>query len=188
MAAAPVRVAAAFALNPTELMTRSDVNPWLSRFAVLTALATLGLIAVGGLVTSHGVGMAVPDWPTTYGYNMFFFPVSRWIGGVYYEHTHRLWASGVGLFTAGLAAWIWMRETRGPAAWVGLGASVLTVGLVGVRTQALFGALAAAAVGVIACWLGQLGSVARSMRWWAAIAFSLVLVQWGIGGLRVALL
>ncbi|MBI3191706.1 MAG: cytochrome oxidase assembly protein, partial [Pedosphaera parvula] len=43
----------------------------MARFALLTALATLVLIGVGGLVTSHGAGMAVPDWPTSYGYNMF---------------------------------------------------------------------------------------------------------------------
>ena len=55
----------------------------LHRFAVATALATLGLIAMGGLVTSHGAGMAVPDWPTTYGYNMFLFPISLWKGGIF---------------------------------------------------------------------------------------------------------
>ena len=72
-------------------------------FAVLTAVATLGLLGAGGLVTSHGAGMAVPDWPNTYGYNMFFVPVSQWVGGIFYEHTHRLAASGVGLLTIMLA-------------------------------------------------------------------------------------
>ncbi len=81
-------------------------RPWLARFAAFTALATLGLIGMGGLVTSHGAGMAVPDWPTTYGYNMFLFPISQWVGGIFYEHTHRLWASGVGLFTLVLAVWM----------------------------------------------------------------------------------
>lgn len=75
-------------------------------FAWFTTLATLGLIGLGGLVTSHGAGMAVPDWPTTYGYNMFLFPVSQWVGGILYEHTHRLWASVVGLLTVILAVWI----------------------------------------------------------------------------------
>lgn len=93
-------------------MTRSQNNPWLHRFALLTAAATLFLIWVGGLVTSHGVGLSVPDWPTTYGYNMFFFPVSRWVGGVFYEHSHRLVASGVGLLTVILAVWLWLREER----------------------------------------------------------------------------
>ena len=50
--------------------------------------------------------MAVPDWPNTYGYNMFFFPVSQWVGGIFYEHTHRLVASAVGLLTVVLALWL----------------------------------------------------------------------------------
>ncbi len=85
---------------------------WLHRFAVLTAFCTLFLVCVGGLVTSKGVGMAVPDWPNTYGYNMFLFPVSKWVGGIFYEHTHRLVASGVGLFTTILAIWIGLSEPR----------------------------------------------------------------------------
>ncbi len=93
-------------------MTRSQDNPWLHRFALLTAAATFCLIWVGGLVTSHGVGMAVPDWPTTYGYNMFFFPVSRWVGGIFYEHSHRLIASTVGFLTVILAVWLWLKEER----------------------------------------------------------------------------
>jgi heme A synthase len=50
----------------------------------------LGLICSGGLVTSHEAGMAVPDWPNSFGYNMFLFPISRWVGGVFFEHTHVL--------------------------------------------------------------------------------------------------
>src|SRR5438477_2313678 len=71
-------------------------NAWLNRFAWLSAVATLLLICSGGMVTSKGVGLAVPDWPTTFGYNMFLFPVSKWIGGILFEHTHRLIASTVG--------------------------------------------------------------------------------------------
>jgi heme a synthase len=67
--------------------------------AVLVAGSVLVLICSGGLVTSHEAGMAVPDWPNSFGYNMFLFPVSRWVGGVLFEHTHRLIASGVGLLT-----------------------------------------------------------------------------------------
>ena len=93
-------------------MTRSADNPWLHRFALLTALATFALIGVGGLVTSHEAGMAVPDWPSTYGYNMFLFPISKWVGGVLYEHSHRLVASGVGLLTTILAVWLWLKEER----------------------------------------------------------------------------
>ena len=91
-------------------MTRSQDNPWLHRFALLTAASTLFLIWLGGLVTSHGAGMAVPDWPTTYGYNMFFFPISRWVGGIFYEHSHRLVASGIGCLTVILTVWLWLKE------------------------------------------------------------------------------
>lgn len=103
-------------------MSRSESNPWLHRFALLTAFATLGLVAIGGLVTSHGVGMAVPDWPTSYGYNMFALPVSTWLtGGVFHEHTHRLWASLVGLLVVALTRWLGGREARLPLVVIGVG-------------------------------------------------------------------
>src|ERR1035441_4336550 len=89
-----------------------ECSPSLHRFAVFTAIATLGLVGIGGLVTSHGAGMAVPDWPNTYGYNMFFFPISQWVGGIFYEHTHRLVASGVGLLTIALGLWLYGRNAR----------------------------------------------------------------------------
>ena len=102
------------------MFTRTRNNPWLARFAAFTALATLGLIVIGGLVTSHGAGMAVPDWPTTYGYNMFLFPIDQWVGGIFYEHTHRLYASGVGLLTTILAVWLWLKEERRWLRWLGV--------------------------------------------------------------------
>lgn len=85
-------------------------NPRFYWFAVLTAAATLVLIGSGGIVTSKGAGMAVPDWPNTYGYNMFFFPFSQWIGGVFWEHSHRLAGAGVGLLTVLLAVWAFGRS------------------------------------------------------------------------------
>src|SRR6516225_4730303 len=84
-------------------LSLNTAHPRLSHFALFTALATLALLGAGGLVTSHGAGMAVPDWPNTYGYNMFFFPISQWVGGVFYEHSHRLVASAVGFCTTVLA-------------------------------------------------------------------------------------
>ncbi|MGN6386979.1 MAG: COX15/CtaA family protein [Verrucomicrobiota bacterium] len=101
-------------------MRRSTTTPWLARFAALTALATIALIGIGGLVTSHGAGMAVPDWPTTYGYNMFAFPISKWVGGIFYEHSHRLVASGVGMLTTILAVWLWLKEERRWLRWLGV--------------------------------------------------------------------
>lgn len=106
---------------------RSPNNPWLNRFAWLVAATTWLLIGMGGLVTSHEAGLAVPDWPTTYGYNMFLFPIRLWRGGIFYEHTHRLAASGVGLLTMVLAAWLWARDCRKWARWLGVGAFVVVV-------------------------------------------------------------
>lgn len=85
---------------------------WFNRFAWLTCVATLFLICSGGMVTSKGVGLAVPDWPTTFGYNMFLFPVSKWVGGIFFEHTHRLIASTVGFMTIILAVWLRLTEDR----------------------------------------------------------------------------
>jgi cytochrome c oxidase assembly protein subunit 15 len=108
-------------------MTRSTQHVWLARFAWLAAAATFILIGLGGVVTSKGAGMAVPDWPTTYGYNMFLFPVHLWTGGILYEHTHRLFASGVGMLTAILAVWLWLRESRSWLRWMGVAAFILVV-------------------------------------------------------------
>ena len=87
-------------------------SKWLNRFAWFTAIATLFLICSGGMVTSKNAGLAVPDWPTTFGYNMFFFPFSKWIGGIFFEHIHRLIASTVGFLTIILAVWLWRSESR----------------------------------------------------------------------------
>jgi cytochrome c oxidase assembly protein subunit 15 len=99
----------------------------------LVAAATAVLIFAGGLVTSTGSGLSVPDWPNTYGWNMFTFPVEKWVGGIFYEHSHRLIASTVGFLILVLAFWLWRAE---PRAWVRrLGfialAAVITQGILG---------------------------------------------------------
>src|ERR1043166_6435449 len=108
-------------------------SDWLNRFAWFTAFATLLLICSGGMVTSKGVGLAVPDWPAPFGYNMFLFPVSKWIGGVFFEHTHRLIASTVGFLTVILAIWIWRVEDRQTVKTLGLlaVAAVILQGILG---------------------------------------------------------
>jgi cytochrome c oxidase assembly protein subunit 15 len=80
--------------------------------ACALCLLTLCLLFVGAMVTSTGSGLAVPDWPTTFGRNMFAFPLSGMKGGIFYEHGHRLFASAVGLLTVILAAAVWIWETR----------------------------------------------------------------------------
>lgn len=88
------------------------VNRWLHRYCILLAACTLFLIVAGGMVTSTGSGLAVPDWPTTYGQNMFTYPPSKWVGGIFYEHGHRLIASTVGFMTIILAVWIQRADDR----------------------------------------------------------------------------
>ena len=69
----------------------------------LVVLATLLLIFVGALIKSHEVGLSVPDWPTSYGKQMFSFPLSEMVGGIFFEHGHRLFATIVGFLTLVLA-------------------------------------------------------------------------------------
>src|SRR5437667_654320 len=115
---------------PSAISTR-----WLNRFAWLTCVVTLLLICSGGMVTSKNVGLAVPDWPTTFGYNMFLFPISKWVGGILFEHTHRLMGSLVGFLTVTLAVWLWLREDR---RWV---RRLGVIALVGVILQGILGGL-----------------------------------------------
>jgi heme a synthase len=98
---------------------QTNNSPWLHRFAVLTVIITFLLLGLGGLVTSHEAGMSVPDWPNSYGYNMFLFPVSDWMGGILYEHTHRLLATFVGLLVVALTRWLGGRPACLPLAIVG---------------------------------------------------------------------
>jgi cytochrome c oxidase assembly protein subunit 15 len=105
----------------------------LHRYAVFVSAATVLLIVAGGLVTSTGSGLAVPDWPTSYGWNMFTFPMKHMVGGIFYEHGHRLIASGVGFLTILLAVWLWSAESRRWMRILGLVAlgSVCVQGLLG---------------------------------------------------------
>src|SRR5262245_37163900 len=81
-------------------------------FACLVAASTALLIFAGGLVTSTGSGLSVPDWPNTYGWFMFAFPLDKMVGGIFYEHSHRLIASTVGCLIVVLAAWLSRSEPR----------------------------------------------------------------------------
>ena len=91
-------------------MTVFQNNPsqiWLRHFSKLTAWATFVLIFIGGMVTSTGSGLSVPDWPLSYG--SLFPPM---IGGVFYEHGHRMVASFVGFLILSLAIWLSFKEKR----------------------------------------------------------------------------
>jgi cytochrome c oxidase assembly protein subunit 15 len=102
--------------------------PWRHRLSLLLVASTLALIFVGGLVTSTGSGLSVPDWPLSYG--MVMPPM---VGGVFYEHGHRMVASGVGFLTLVLAVWTARAEGRANLrrlAWAAL-AAVIAQGVLG---------------------------------------------------------
>ncbi len=175
-------------------------NAWLNRFAWLLAGLTLFLICSGGMVTSKGVGLAVPDWPTTFGYNMFLFPVSQWVGGIFFEHTHRLIASVIGLLTIVLAVWLWRAESRkwlrvlGVAA---LGAVILQGLLGGLRVtmlkdeigifhaclaQAFFALLVFIAVATSASWQeARRRPLPGGLLWLPVLTLALIYFQLGLG-------
>src|SRR5438552_10238910 len=112
----------------------------LHKFSKLVAGSTVLLILAGSFVTSTDSGLSVPDWPTTYGWNMFTFPPARCVGGILYEHGHRLIASTVGFLTIILAIWIWFGDSRRWLRWFGVGAlgAVVAQGVLGGLTVLFF--------------------------------------------------
>ena len=103
-------------------LIRRTRNPWLARYASLVALATFLLIIAGALVTSNDAGLSVPDWPTSFG----SFRMPRMVGGVKFEHGHRMIAGTVGILTIILALWLWRSDERRWVRRLG-GLAVLTI-------------------------------------------------------------
>ena len=96
----------------SEECLKSDPTPFnrgFHRFAVFTACATFILIIAGALVTSNDAGLSVPDWPTSYGH---VFRLPPWIGGIRYEHSHRVIAGFTAICTTVIAFWILFAERR----------------------------------------------------------------------------
>ncbi len=94
------------------------MSPWPFRLAVMLSCVTFPLISIGGLVTSYDAGMAVPDWPNTYGYNLLLYPYTTWLFGpwdLFLEHGHRLLGVLAGLFAMGLVAVTYRVDSRRPA-------------------------------------------------------------------------
>jgi cytochrome c oxidase assembly protein subunit 15 len=89
-------------------MNRTTNHPWLHRYAIFVAFSTFLLIVAGALVTSNAAGLSVPDWPTSFG----SFHMPRMVGGVLYEHGHRMIAGTVGILTVLLALGLWMKDSR----------------------------------------------------------------------------
>lgn len=114
------------------LQTKSNTMPSRlpHRLAVVLVCAVFPLIWVGGLVTSSKAGMAVPDWPTTFGYNMFLYPWESWIRfwDVFIEHSHRLLGAAAGFLTIALAWSLWNKDDRRWMRWLGAAALAAVIG------------------------------------------------------------
>jgi heme a synthase len=172
-------------------MARPVNNPWLNRFAILTAAVTFVLSGIGGLVTSNGVGMAVPDWPTTYGYNMFLFPISSWVGGIFYEHTHRLVATVVGVLVVALTRWLGGRAARTPLAIVGILETLVGIALPYLNPKLSGAGYFLSGIGVVVLlaavvWVRN-EPATRPLPQLGWLAFAAVQLQGLLGGLRVVL-
>jgi cytochrome c oxidase assembly protein subunit 15 len=112
-------------------MTTKQYSPWLHRYAIFVTVCTFLLIVAGALVTSNDAGLSVPDWPTSFG----SFRMPRMVGGIKFEHGHRMIAGTVGILTIILALAIWIKDSRRWVKWVGGGA------VLAVLAQALLGGI-----------------------------------------------
>jgi len=163
----------------------------LHRYACFCAGSILFLICLGGLVTSKEAGMSVPDWPNTYGYNMFLFPWDKWVGGIFYEHSHRLVASGVGVLITILAVWLCFQE-RIWLRWMGIVVPVFVLleGTIG----GLRVVLSEDQLGILHGCLAQLLFVSVSLialftsRWWIEPQAGVTTPKWTGYALAVCVL
>ena len=191
-------------MRPADRFARAEGARSAYRVAVLLCLATLGLIVAGGLVTNTGSALAVPDWPTTFGHNMFLYPWERMVGGIFYEHSHRLLGALVGLLTIALAVLLWTTDTRAWLKRLGL-AAVLIVGIQGFLgglrvlfvndalalihgplAQLFFALTVGFALFTSKGWaedLGEVNSSTPSLRWLGALTTGAVFLQIVFGAL-----
>jgi cytochrome c oxidase assembly protein subunit 15 len=193
-------------MNPDRQTLKLEPSHWPHRLAVLLCCATFPLVWVGGLVTTYRAGMAVPDWPTTYGYNLFLYPWQTWLLGpwdLFIEHGHRLFASLVGLITILFCASLWI--TKQPK-WLRVMGFIALAGVIfqgvlgGMRVRldeellamihgcfgpAFFAFTAVLAVATSRAWRENHGTVqtgtGRMLRWLAIIAPVLAYSQLTLG-------
>ena len=149
---------------------------WLHRFAVLAVCLVWPLIWIGGLVTTYDAGMAVPDWPNTYGYNLFLYPYKTWLLGpfdLFIEHGHRLLGAVVGMVAIGIVILAFFTDSR---RWVfplaiGLLIAVIAQGLLGgmrVRLGDRTLAMVHGCIGPAFFALCMVMMAVTSRKWWAA--------------------
>lgn len=174
---------------------------WLNRLALVAMASFLPLLLIGGLVTSTGSGMAVPDWPGSYGANMFLYPIGLMSHErIFLEHTHRLFGSMVGLNTVALLLGV---VGAGPTGSVRRRARILLcLALFALAAAAFFAGVKwmndpAAGPGpkiitvagllgsLLVAWRLSAGGEGSRLRGWASALFLLVCAQGFLGGARV---
>ena len=143
------------------------------RVAVVLAMIVFPLIWVGGLVTTYDAGMAVPDWPGTYGYNMFLYPMETWLFGpfdLFVEHGHRLLGSLAGLVAIVLLITTMRKEPRSWVRWASLGLLLLVIfqGLLGGMRVLMDARTLAKIHGCVgpAFFASVVGFCVVTSRWW----------------------
>jgi len=186
--------------------TRDTTEPppsaWLHRLCLALAVATFPLIFMGGLVTTHGMGMSVPDWPNSYGYNMFLFPASAWVDGIFFEHTHRLLGTVVGFIAILVLLHAW-GPARSPVArrrigFVAVGLLILTLASAAVLAayhppaffkwfQHVVVGFASFALIAAGAWSARVREPRAWVRWLSVVTFLAVCIQGTLGGLRVTM-
>lgn len=184
------------------MKSQTAYRPGIHAVALLAAAFTLPLLYVGGSVTTYRVGMAVPDWPTTFQENPFLYNFWDAPFGVQVEHTHRLYGAAVGLAMIVLAGWFvafeprrWMKGLGlfALAAVIGQGVlgglrvnrvSTLLAAVHGCTGQAFFGLLVAICVFTGRDWNTDGGRAIdrRHLRIWSSLAVALIYAQILIGG------
>ena len=184
---------------------------WLHIVALLTAVATFILIFIGGLVTSKHAGLSVPDWPNSYGYNMFLFPPSKWVGGILFEHTHRLMGTVVGFLATMLTllAWAPGKSVSGRRWIISILIGLTVFNAIGTGAMAIWparfnltppaseplhilsqGLVTEAGMGLcgLIALLCRTGEPRRWVRWIATSCLIAICLQGLLGGMRVDLI
>lgn len=158
-----------------ENQTQVRYSPWPHRLAVALALVTFPLIWVGGLVTTYDAGMAVPDWPGTYGYNLLRYPWQTWLAGpwdLFIEHGHRLLGAAAGLLSIALVTVVLLTDRRRwlVAASIGALALVIVQGVLGGARVVFDERMVAMVHGCVGpVFFAYLAAfVVATSRWWQA--------------------
>jgi heme a synthase len=145
-------------------------NPGIHRFANFVVAWTVLLFIAGALVTSNNAALSVPDWPKSFG---TWFPSLRQLaGGAFFEHSHRVIAGGLGIFTLALAILIWLKDDRRWLRWFGV------IAVAGVAVQAVLGGEVVRQL--LQYWLPVMHAVFAQIVFAAALGIAVFTSPWWI--------